>query len=187
MGRIIVSEFVSLDGVMEAPGGEPGYKHTGWVAKFQDEQQIKFKLEEVLAVEALLLGRKTYEGFSEAWPFVSGKFGDKMNSLPKFIASTTLKNVSWNNSKILGPDTLSEVKKIKNDFQGDVMVNGSRTLVNFLKLNHLVDEYRLMIFPIVLGSGMRLFDEVNDFEMLKLVDSHPFKNGAIILTYQPTI
>ncbi len=135
----------------------------------------------------MLLGRKTYEGFSEAWPFVSGKFGDKMNSLPKFIASTTLKNVSWNNSKILGPDTLSEVKKIKNDFQGDVMVNGSRTLVNFLKLNHLVDEYRLMIFPIVLGSGMRLFDEVNDFEMLKLVDSHPFKNGAIILTYQPTI
>ena len=187
MGKIIVSEFVSLDGVMEAPGGEPGYKHTGWVAKFQDEQQIEYKMEEVLAVEALLLGRKTYEGFSEAWPFVSGKFGDKMNSLPKFIASTTLKNVSWNNSKILGPDTLSEVKKIKNDFHGDVMVIGSRTLVNFLKLNHLVDEYRLMIFPIVLGCGMRLFDEVKDFEMLRLVDSHPLRNGAIILTYQPTI
>ena len=185
MARLVVSEFVSLDGVMEAPGGEPGYRHTGWVAKFQDSGQIKYKLDEVLAHEALLIGRTTYEGFAAAWPSIEGEFGDKMNSMPKYVASTTLEKAEWNNSTVLKGDAMAAVSKLKEELGGDILVAGSRTLVNTLKRHDLIDEYRLMVFPIVLGSGMRLFDETVDATTLKLVDTHPLENGAVILTYQP--
>jgi dihydrofolate reductase len=185
VGKIVVTEFVSLDGVMEAPGGEPGYRHTGWVAKFLDEGQFKYKLDEVLAQEALLLGRTTYEGFADAWPPREGEFADKMNSMPKYVASTTLKQAEWNNAAVLKGDAMAAVAKLKKKLAGDMLVVGSRTLVNALKQHDLVDEYRLMVFPIILGSGMRLFDDTEDATSLELVDTHPLQNGAVVLTYRP--
>jgi len=165
-----------------------GSRATGtpvWVAKFQDSGQIKYKLDEVLAHEALLIGRTTYEGFAAAWPSIEGEFGDKMNSMPKYVASTTLEKAEWNNSTVLKGDAMAAVSKLKEELGGDILVAGSRTLVNTLKRHDLIDEYRLMVFPIVLGSGMRLFDETVDATTLKLVDTHPLENGAVILTYQP--
>jgi dihydrofolate reductase len=185
MARVVVSEFISLDGVMQAPGGEPGYRHSGWVMKFPDPEQFKYKLAEVLAHETLLLGRKTYEGFAAAWPSRTGEFADKMNSMPKYVASTTLKSAEWSNSTVLRNNVPEAVAKLKAQPGGDILVVGSRTLVNTLKQHDLIDEYRLMVFPIVLGSGMRLFDESEDAATLKLVDTRPLANGATILTYHP--
>ena len=185
MARIVVSEFVSLDGVMEAPGGEPGYRHTGWVTRYQNDEQVAFKLDEVLAHEALLMGRVTYEGFAEAWPSVEGPFGDKMNGMAKYVVSTTLDAAAWNNTTVIGADVLTMVSKLKEDVPGDILVYGSRTLVNWLKHNDLVDEYRLMVFPIVLGSGMRLFDNSVDATSLELVDTRAFGSGSVELTYRP--
>jgi dihydrofolate reductase len=185
MAKVVVSEFVSLDGVMQAPGGEPGYRHAGWVMKFPDPEQLKYKLAEVLAHEALLLGRKTYEGFAAAWPSRTGEFADKMNQMPKYVASTTLKNAEWSNSTVLPSNVSETVAKLKAQLGGDILVAGSRTLVNTLKQHDLIDEYRLMVFPIVLGSGMRLFDESEDAATLKLVDTRSLANGAVILTYRP--
>lgn len=184
MGRIVVSEFLSIDGVMEAPGGEPGYRHTGWVAGYQDEAQILHKLEEVLAHEALLLGRKTYESFAEAWPDYEGEFADKMNHMPKFVATATLSNLQWNNSTVLTGDTIAAISRLKPEIAGDILVNGSRTLVSALRQHNLVDEYRLMVFPIVLGSGMRLFDESVDATALSLAGVRSFANGTVELTYR---
>ncbi|MGH2599360.1 MAG: dihydrofolate reductase family protein, partial [Dehalococcoidia bacterium] len=139
----------------------------------------------VFAHEALLLGRTTYEGFAEAWPPREGEFADKMNSMPKYVASTTLQKAEWNNSTVLKGDAMAAVAKLKQELAGDILVNGSRTLVNALKQHDLVDEYRLMVFPIILGSGMRLFDDTQDATTLKLVDTHPLANGAVVLTYRP--
>ncbi|RWM24101.1 MAG: dihydrofolate reductase [Mesorhizobium sp.] len=183
MARIVVSEFVSIDGVMEAPGGEPGYRHTNWVGRLQDPGQIQYKLEEVLAHEALLIGRITYESFAGAWPSYKGVFADRMNSMPKYVASTTLEDPVWNNTTVLKGDAMAAVAKLKRDLKGDMVVGGSRTLVNALKRHDLVDEYRLMVFPVVLGSGVRVFDETDDATSLKLVDTRPFDNGAVVLTY----
>jgi dihydrofolate reductase len=185
MARIVVSEFVSLDGVMQAPGGEPGYRHSGWVMKFPDPEQFKYKLAEVLAHEALLLGRKTYEGFAAAWPSRAGEFAEKMNGMPKFVASTTIEKAEWNNSTVLTGDVPAEVAKLKTRLNGDILVAGSRTLVDTLKQHDLIDEYRLMVFPIVLGGGMRLFGETADAVTLALVDTRTLGNGAVILTYRP--
>lgn len=184
MAKIVVTEFVSLDGVMEAPGGEPGYKHTGWVAKFQDSEQIQYKLEEVLAHQALLLGRITYESFAGAWPYFEGEFGEKMNSMPKFVVSTTLKNPEWNNATVLNGDAMTAVAQLKSSFDGNILVNGSRTLVTALIAHDLVDEIRLMVFPIVLGSGFRLFADADDAKVFELVHTHRLKNGAVELTYR---
>jgi dihydrofolate reductase len=186
MAKIVVSEFVSLDGVMEAPGGEPGYRHAGWVMKFPDAQQFQYKFDEVLAHQAMLLGRKTYEGFASAWPSRPGEFADKMNNMPKYVASTTLNNAAWSNSTVLQGDVAQAVSKLKQELHGDILVAGSRTLVNTLKQHDLIDEYRLMVFPIVLGSGMRLFDESTDATTLKLVDTRSFGNGVVVLTYHPS-
>jgi dihydrofolate reductase len=183
MAKLVVSEFVSLDGVMQAPGGESGYRHTGWVMKFPDPEQYRYKLEEVLAHEALLLGRRTYDGFAAAWPSRTGEFADKMNEMPKYVASTTLRNAEWNNSTVLASGVPEAVSKLKNTLEGDILVAGSRTLVNTLLRHALIDEYRLMVFPIVLGSGIWLFDEYADATTLKLVTTKPLGNGAVILTY----
>jgi dihydrofolate reductase len=185
VAKVVVSEFVSLDGVMQAPGGEPGYRHSGWVMKFPDPEQFNYKLAEVLAHEALLLGRRTYEAFAAAWPSRTGEFAEKMNMMPKYVASTTLKNVEWSNSTVLRSNVPEAVAKLKAQLSGDILVAGSRTLVNTLKQHDLIDEYRLMVFPIILGSGLRLFNETEDAATLKLADTRPLANGAVILTYQP--
>ena len=185
MGRVVVTEFVSLDGVMEAPGGEAGYKHTGWVGRFPDVGQFQYKLEEVLAHEAHLLGRTTYESFAGAWPYREGEFADTINAMPKYVASTTLQNPDWNNTTVLHGDAMAAVAQLKQDLKGDMLVAGSRTLVNSLKQHDLVDEYHLMVFPIILGSGMRLFEDSEDATTLTLIDTRSYENGIVLLTYQP--
>ena len=187
MRRVVVSEFVSLDGVMEAPGGEEGHPHTGWVMLFPDPGQLAYKLEEVLEAEALLLGRVTYEGFAAAWPSRKDEagFADKMNGMPKFVASTTLTELEWNNSTLLEGDVAEAVSKLKLEDGGDILVAGSRTLVHTLMEHDLVDEYRIMLFPIVLGSGRRLFPDTPDKTVLKLVDTKTFDSGVVVHTYPP--
>ncbi len=184
MGKLVVSEFASLDGVVEAPGGEPGYRHTGWVAKFQDQAQIDWKMREVTAHEALLIGRITYESFAGAWPNFKGPFADTMNAMPKYVASTTLKDPAWNNTHVLQGDAMAAVDRLKKELRGDILVHGSRTLVNALKAHDLIDEYRLMVFPIILGSGMRLFEETPDATVLQLAGTEALKNGVAVLTYR---
>jgi len=181
--ELIVSEFVTLDGVMEAPGGEEGHPHTGWVFDFFAPEQEQYKLEEVLEAEALLLGRVTYEGFAAAWPERSGEFADKMNSMPKFVASTTLNELGWSNSTLIQGDVPKEVAKIKQQEGGPLLVAGSGTLVHSLMANGLIDEYRLMIFPVVLGSGRRLFPDTPDKTVLKLADTRKFDSGVVVHTY----
>ena len=187
MRRVVVSEFVSLDGVMEAPGGEEGYAHTGWVGLFPDSGQFAYKLEEVLEAEALLIGRVTYEGFAVAWPSRKDEagFADKMNGMPKFVASTTLTELEWNSSTLLEGDVVEAVSKLKQENGGDILVAGSRTLVHTLMAHDLVDEYRVMIFPVVLGSGRRLFPDTSDKNVLKLVDTKLFDSGVVIHAYHP--
>jgi dihydrofolate reductase len=183
MGKLIVTEFVSLDGVMEAPGGEEGYAHSGWVFDFMSEAQQKYKLEETLEAEALLLGRVTYEGFAGAWPERDGEFADKMNSMPKHVVSTTLEApLEWDNSSLID---VADIEKLKQDEDGVILVAGSRTLVHTLIERGLVDEFRLMVFPVVLGSGGRLFPERDDKLVLKLADSQTFDSGVTVLTYHP--
>lgn len=186
MGRIIVTEFISLDGVVEAPGGEPGHRHTGWVLHFQDDAQYQHSFDEVRASEALLLGRKTYESFAGAWPTYTGDFADKMNQMPKFVASTTLTSLDWENSTLLSGDFIEAIEALKRDIPGDILVTGSRTLVASLKLHHLIDEYRLMLFPIILGSGFRLFDDSLEATKLSLTGLKTLPSGAVVLIYQPT-
>ena len=181
--KLIVSEFVTLDGVMEAPGGEEGHPHSGWVFDFMSPEQEEFKLEEVMASEALLLGRVTYEGFAAAWPARGGEFADKMNGMPKYVASTTLQDLGWNNSTLIQGDVAEEVAKLKQQDGGPLLVAGSRTLVHTLMEHELVDEYRLMIFPVVVGSGSRVFPETPDKTVLELADTRSFGSGVVVLTY----
>lgn len=189
MRTLIVSEFMSVDGVMEAPGGEPGYQHSGWVLSFpQDPEQGKYKLDEVMAADILLLGRVTYQGFAAAWPGRGGDggFADKMNSMPKYVASTTLNELEWENSTLLTGDVAEAVAALKEEDGGPILVGGSRTLVHTLYEHDLVDEYRLMVFPVVLGSGRRLFpDDAAAKAMLTLVDIKTFGNGVAVHTYHP--
>ena len=187
MGRIVVSEFVSLDGVMEDPGGSEGSKHGGWTFRFnRGEDGDKFKLDETRDSEALLLGRVTYEGFAAAWPSRDGdEFSDKFNSMPKYVVSSTLEKAEWNNSTLLKGDAVNEVSKLKQKLRGNIMVNGSAQLVQTLIAHDLVDELRLMVFPVVLGSGKRLFAETSDMKRLQLADSRTVGDGIAILIYKP--
>jgi dihydrofolate reductase len=185
MRELIVSEFVTLDGVMEAPGGEPGHPHSGWVFDFMGPEQEKFKLDEVLAADALLLGRVTYQGFAAAWPSRCGEFADKMNSMPKFVASTTLQAPDWKNSERIDGDVPTEVAKLKQREGGPILIAGSRTLVHSLMPHGLIDQYRLMVFPVVLGSGGRLFPDTPAKTMLRLGDTRTFGSGVMVLSYHP--
>ncbi len=182
MANLIVSEFVTLDGVMEAPGGEPGHPHSGWVFDFMGPEQEQYKLQEVLDADALLLGRVTYEGFSAAWPERSGPFADKMNSMPKHVVSTTLEDPAWNNTSVMRD--VREVAGLKKQEGGPIVLAGSRTLVHGLMEHGLVDEFRLMIFPVVLGSGARVFPETPDKTELELVDTQAFASGVVVHTYR---
>ena len=184
MARIVVTEFVSLDGVMEAPGGEE-FRHPGWSFEFdRGDEGNQFKLDETMGSEALLLGRVTYEGFARAWPTREGEFADKFNSMPKYVVSSTLKDPDWTNTTVLDGDVVEEVKKLKDEVDGDVVVHGSAQLAQTLLEHDLVDELRLMVFPVVLGTGKRLFGETTDKKPVRLVDSKVVGDGVMILTYE---
>jgi len=187
MGRIVVTEFVSLDGVMEDPGGSEHSKHGAWTFKFnRGEEGNKFKVDEVQNAEAQLLGRVTYEGFAEAWPTRTGDpFSDKFNSMPKYVVSSKLKKADWNNSTILKGDVVEEVSKLKEKVRGDILVSGSAKLVQTLIANDLVDQLNLMVFPVILGSGKRLFGETKDLKTLQLAESKTVGDGVAIMIYKP--
>ena len=186
MGRIVVTEFVSLDGVMQAPGGED-FKYPGWTFDFdRGEDGNKFKLDEVEDAEAHLLGRVTYESFAGAWPSREGPFADKLNSDPKYVVSSTLEDPEWNNTTVLKGDPVEEVSKLRDAIDGNILVAGSRQLVQPLIENDLVDELRLMVFPVILGTGKRLFGDTSDKKTLRLVDSKPVgDDGVTVFVYQP--
>ena len=184
MGRIVVTEFVSLDGVMEAPGGED-FKYKAWSFDFdRGEEGDKFKLEETAESEALLLGRVTYEGFAAAWPSRDGDFADKFNSMPKYVVSSTLEDPEWNNSTVLKGGVVEEVSNLRNELGGDIYVHGSCQLAQTLIENDLVDELHLMVFPVVLGTGKRLFGETSDKKTLRLKGSKAVGDGVVILVYE---
>jgi dihydrofolate reductase len=186
VGRIVVTEFVSLDGVMEDPGGSEDFKYGGWTFGInRGAEGDKFKLDETLSSEALLLGRMTYEGFAEAWPSREGEFADKFNTMPKYVVSSTMRQPKWNNSTVLKGDVAEEVAKLRQEQDGDIVVHGSARLVQTLVEHDLVDEFRLMVFPVVLGSGKRLFGETSDMKPLRLVDSKVVGDGVTILIYEP--
>jgi dihydrofolate reductase len=186
MARIIVTEFVSLDGVMEAPGGGESYKHGGWTFQInRGAEGDKFKLDETLSSEALLLGRKTYEGFAKAWPSMKGEFADKFNSMPKYVVSSTLRKPSWNNTTVLTGDVVKEVTRLKEQLKGDIAVHGSARLAQTLLEHDLVDELHLMLFPVLLGSGKRLFGETSDKKSYRLVESKVVGEGVSILILRP--
>jgi len=185
VGYIVVTEFVSLDGVMEDPGGSENFRYGGWSFEFdRGEEGNKFKLDETLESAALLLGRVTYEGFAEAWPSRSGEFADKFNTMPKYVVSSTLENPDWDNSTVLRGDVVDSVSKLRDDVDGSIVVHGSARLVETLLEHDLVDELRLMVFPVVLGTGKRLFGETSDKKPLELIDSRTVGEGVAILVYR---
>ena len=186
MGRIVVTEFMSLDGVIEDPGGAEDFKHGGWSFEIsRGDEGDKFKLDETMSADALLLGRVTYEGFAKAWPSREGEFADKFNTMPKYVVSSTLEEPEWSNSTVLKGDVAEEVEKLRREQDGEIVVHGSAQLVQALIEKDLVDELRLMVFPVVLGSGKRLFGETSDKQTLRLVDSKTVGDGVTILTYTP--
>ena len=182
MRKVVVSQFVTLDGVMEDPGGAEGFEHGGWAFKFQrGEDGDRFKLDEVMAADGLLLGRTTYEGFAAAWPDRTDEagFADKFNSMPKYVVSTTLRDPEWNNSRVIALDDIEGL-------DGELLVNGSNTLIQGLMERGLVDEYRLMVFPTVLGKGKRLFADGRPQTALRLTDCRPVgPDGVVVAVYAP--
>jgi dihydrofolate reductase len=185
MGRIVVTEFISLDGVIEDPGGAEDYKYGGWSFEIsRGDEGDQFKVDETNNSAALLLGRKTYEGFADAWPSRDGEFADKFNSMPKYVVSSTLKDPEWTNSTVLSGDLATEVTRLKEELDGDIVVHGSAQLVQALLEQGLVDELRLMVFPVVLGSGKRLFGETSDKKPLRLSDSRTVGDGVAIMIYE---
>jgi dihydrofolate reductase len=188
MKKIIVSEFISLDGVFEAPGPDgSGFKYEGWTLPYANDEFRKFKAEELFASDALLLGQVTYEGFAKAWPKAQGmgEFGERMNSMPKYVVSTTLQSVEWNNSTIIKENISQEITKLKQQSGQDILVCGSGALTQTLMQNNLVDEIRLLVYPIVLGSGKKFFKEGEE-KKLELIESRAFSTGVVLLRYRPT-
>jgi dihydrofolate reductase len=188
MGKIVVTEFVSLDGVMEDPGGAEDYRHGGWTFEIdRGEEGDRFKLDEVMEAEAQLLGRVTYEGFAAAWPTREdpGGFAEKMNSMPKYVVSSSLQEASWSNTTILSGELADEVARLHREIDGTILVAGSAQLVQSLLEQDLVDELRLMVFPVVLGEGKRLFGNVTGKKPFRLTDSRTVGAGVALLTYEP--
>ena len=179
MRKVIVSEYVTLDGIMEEPGH--------WSFQFWSEEAAKFKFDELFASDTLLLGRVTYEGFAKAWPSMADEagFADRMNGLPKYVVSTTLQDLEWNNSRSIKGDVAQEVAKLKEQEGLDILVAGSAQLVHTLMQHDLVDEYRFMLHPIIVGNGKRLFRDGIDMTVLKLIGTKTFSSGIVILSYQP--
>jgi dihydrofolate reductase len=185
MARIVVTEFVSLDGVMEDPGGAEDFEHGGWTFEIERGDGDRFKMEETRESDALLLGRVTYEGFAAAWPSRDGAFADKFNGMPKYVISSTLEDPEWSNTTVLNGDVVREVSRLRRETQGEIVVHGSATLVQALVDNDLVDELRLMVFPVILGSGRRLFGSTDGKRRMRLTDSKTVGDGVAILIYEP--
>lgn len=183
MRSIIVTEFVTLDGVMEAPGGEPSHPHTGWVGDLMTEEQGDYKHQEIVDAEAHLLGRVTYESFAGAWPTYEGPMADRMNSFPKYVVSTTLRDPAWHNTTVL--PGLDAVRELRAGDGGPLLVAGSCTLVHALLGADLVDELRLMVFPVTIGHGLRVFPEERTKRSWELAGSRTFDNGVRVDTYRP--
>jgi dihydrofolate reductase len=184
--KIVVSEFVSLDGVMEDPGGAESSRFGGWTIPYWNDELGAFKAEELSASDALLLGRVTYEGFAAAWPNMTDEqgFANQMNGNRKYVVSSTLDKAEWNNSSIINGDLVEELTRIKQEPGQDILVAGSATLVKALVRHHLVDELRLAIYPIVLGDGKRLFDD-QSYSTLQLVHQQSTSTGVVLLVYRP--
>jgi dihydrofolate reductase len=186
MGRIVVTEFLTLDGVMEDPGGANKSKYGGWAFQFdRGPEGDKFKSDELFASEAALLGRVTYQEFAAAWPTRKGEFADKMNGMKKHVVSTTLARADWNNSVLITSDVVNQVSKLRGAEGGDILVAGSGKLVHTLFQNHLVDELRLMVFPVIVGGGMRLFKDGGDKLPLRLAEAKSVGAGVVTLVYHP--
>jgi dihydrofolate reductase len=186
MGKIVVSDNVTLDGVIQDPAGDEGFRVGGWVGLIKNSPQLnKLALDEALGAGAWLLGRRSYEWFAARWPSRSGELADRLNSLPKYVVSSTLKEPKWNNSTVLKGDVLNEVSKLKHEFNGEIVVPASFQVVRTLMEHDLVDELRLKIFPVVLGAGERLFGETSDKKPMRLLDSQILEGGVAYLTYQP--
>jgi dihydrofolate reductase len=186
MARIVVTEFMSLDGVVEDPGGSEDFTHGGWAFEFsRGEEGDQFKVDETMSSEAMLLGRRTYEGFAESWPGREGEFADRFNSMPKYVMSSTLRDPQWTNTTVLDGDLVEAVTRLREGPGGDVVVHGSAQLVQGLLANDLVDELRLMVFPVVLGAGKRLFGPTDDKKPLRLTDSKVVGDGVAIMVYEP--
>jgi len=188
MRKVVVSEFVTMDGVFEDPGGAEGFKYGGWSMQFASDEYQKYKYEELMAADASLLGRVTYEGFAKAWPSMksAGEFGEKINSMPKYIVSTTLQDsdLTWNNSHVLKGDLTEAVNELKQQDGRDILVAGSGMLVRALMERKLVDKLCLMIHPVVLGAGKRLFDGAPKANY-RLIGSKQFSSGTVVLEYEP--
>jgi dihydrofolate reductase len=185
MGKLVVSQFITVDGVVEDPGGSEGSSLGGWAFQFdRGADGDQFKLDEVMAASALLLGRRTYEGFAEAWPSREGEFADKFNNMPKYVVSSTLERPRWNNTTVVGAEVPAAIKRIRDEVDGDILVNGSVQLVRELIDRDLVDELRLMVFPTVIGGGLRLFPDGGTSHPLRLTESRE-AGETLITIYEP--
>jgi dihydrofolate reductase len=187
MGTIVISENVSLDGVVQDPTGEEGFRHGGWFNQIGDKDRegwAKVGFDEALGAEAMLLGRRSYEYLAARWPSRSGEWADRLNSLPKYVVSTTLVDPEWNNSTVLKGEVVNEVSKLKQELDGEIVVAASRQLVRTLMEHDLVDEVRLMVYPVVLGAGERLFGETSDKKPMRLLDTKTIGDGLAFLAYE---
>jgi dihydrofolate reductase len=188
MGKIVMSEFVTLDGVIQDPAGNEGFRVGGWVGRVGDKDREgtdKVLLDQALGTEALLLGRRSYEFLAALWPSRSGALADRLNSLPKYVVSSTLEDPDWNNSTVLNGEVLNDVSKLKHELSGEINVIASFQLGRTLVEHDLVDELRLMIYPVVLGAGERLFGETSDKKPMHLLDARTVGDGVAYLTYEP--
>jgi dihydrofolate reductase len=185
MGKIVVSDNVTLDGVIQDPAGDEGFPVGGWVGRIKDRPQLdKLTLDEALSAEALLLGRRSYEWFAARWPSRSGELADRLNGLPKYVVSSTLEHPAWSNTTVLRGDAVSEVDTLRRELDGDILVPASFQLVRSLMQHDLVDELRLKLFPVVLGSGARMFGDASDKKPMRLVDAQTIEGGVAVLIYE---
>jgi dihydrofolate reductase len=186
MGKIIMSDFVTLDGVIQDPAGDEGFRLGGWVGEIKGQPEVgKVLLDEALGTEALLLGRRTYGFLAARWPSRAGELADRLNSLPKYVVSSTLEDPDWNNSTLLKGDLVNEVSRLKQELNGEINVPASFQLARALIEHDLVDELRLRVYPVVLGAGERLFGETRDKKPMRLVDAQTVGDGVAMLTYEP--
>ncbi len=181
MRKLVVTEYLTLDGVFEEPGK--------WSFDYWGEEAMHYKRDELFSSDVQLLGRVTYDGFAQAWPTMqgTGDFGERMNSMPKYVVSTTLTHADWQNSTIISENVVEEIQKLKEQQGQNILVAGSGQLVHTLLQHHLVDEFRCMLYPVVLGSGKRLFPEGSEMYKLKLLETKALKTGVVILHYQPEV
>lgn len=185
MGRIVVTEHISVDGVVEAPSGMERFERVGWKDAFKRSPEgEKFKLDETMASDALLLGRVTYDGFAPVWPHYQGEFADKFNTMPKYVVSSTLQNPEWNNTTVLRGDIVEEITKLKQQYERDIVVHGSPQLAQTLIEHDLVDALHLLVYPVIVGAGKRLFSETSDTKRLRLTEARTVGDGIHILIYE---